>query len=497
MAKTLAVRKLQHEETLPVFHILVVGFHHQKGSTVEYVHPPLSLTDEEDSPTSLTSQLPYEWRHLPHLALPDGCHNYDEDASFFVLPAHQGMIVNTQVVYGVACSRQIDSKDVKPSPDVIRSTIQKSVCVLSKYPFFGSIQAKLSQVTQAYFEAKDFSQVSILQDALTSLNSSFRGTKIPIDALQIGLSQQSQILKFGHRLLQIFKALLLQKKVLVYGLPTNEVCKLILSVLSLFPKATESLIKPGQRTVDDCGFPLTIFPSPLSVQPYLCLQQMDLLAAEETYLLVGVANPLFQKQYSKFCDVYVNMDDSSIDIKDAKLRSALYPTAADLRFCDYVFSSVQEVTKTATCGSTSGWYGSNEWIRSQFKLYLLSLLSTSLCIQKERICEFGVHFAEQWLKSPVFANWKLSREKYTGLANVQPSHLCHGHLSFNDVKLRLSAQATEYGVSDQSKEKVGQVFSQTQQVIGSVGGAVGGVWSAASSAVSSWWSGGTDKDNDD
>ena len=479
-------------EEAPVLHILVVGFHHQKGCVVEYIYPPLSSPVED---SSLTSRLPFEWRHLPHLALPDGCHNYEEDASFFVLRGHEGVTTQavTQAVYGVACCRQIDSKEVEPSTDITRSTVQKSVCVLSKYPLFGSVEAKLNQVTQAYFEVKDFSDVSILHDALASLNSSFQFTKIPPESLQVGLSQQSIVRKFGHRLLQIFKALLLQKRVLVYGVPTNSVCRTILGIGSLFPRSLEQLMK-AERTVDDCGFPLNVFPSPFSILPYLCLQQMDGLAEDGTCLLAGVANPLFQKMHSKFCDVYVDMEDGVIHINDAELRSTLYLTAADLRFCDYISSSVGDVTTSNPNWNpsvpTTSWHGSNEWVRSQFKLYLLTLLATSLGNQAETVDEFGHVFMEKWFKSSLYVNWKLSHKKYTGMAKVEPAHLCQGDMTFHDLKLRLSAQATEYGISDRSKEVMGNVLWQTQQVIGNVGGAVGGAWSAASSAVSSWWSGG-------
>lgn len=486
-----AVSQAQPE---PVLHILVVGFHHQKGCVVEYIHPPLTSSVED---SSLTSRLPFEWRHLPHLALPDGCHNYEEDASFFVLPKHEG-IASPQAVYGVACCRQIDSKEVEPSTDITRSTVQKSVCVLSKYPFFGSIEAKLNQVTQAYFEVKDFSDVSILHDALASLKSSFQYSKIPLDSLQVGLSQQVMVQKFGHRLLQIFKALLLQKRVLVCGVPTNEVCRTVLGIGSLFPNSLEELVEPDQRTVDDCGFPLHVFQSPFSVQPYICLQQMDCLATDDTCLLVGVANPLFQKMHSKFCDIYVDMEDGVIHMNDPELRSILYLTAADLRFCDYVSSSVNDVTVLNPNWNpsvpTTSWHGSNGWVRSQFKLYLLTLLATSLGNRAENVEEFGRSFMDKWFKSSVYVNWKLSHKKYTGMAKVEPAHLCQGDLTLNDLKLRLSAGATDYGVSDRSKEMVGQVLWQTQHVIGNVGGAVGGVWSAASSAVSSWWSGDGEED---
>lgn len=478
---------------LPFIHILVIGFHHQKGGTVEYVHPPFSSVETD---SSLTTQLPPEWRHLPHLALPDGCHNYEEDATFFVLPALESTM-RSPAVYGIACCRQIDSSELKSlTTEVTRRTVQKSVCILSKLPLYGSVEAKLNQITQAYFEVKDFSDVSILKEALASINGSFQCLKIPPDMFHVGLSAQALVLKFGHRLLQIFKALLLQKRVIVCGSPTNVVCRVILSIFSLFPKAMEMYVRPEGMTKDEFGLPLQIITSPFAVKPYVCLQQMDTLA-KDGYLLAGVSNPLFQKQYSKYCDVYVNLDDGLIDIGDPSLKAAVYLTAADLRFCDYLFSSVQDNVSLVPNwepyrSSSTGWFGSNSWMWSQYRCYLLSLLSTSLSGLDKNISEFGTQFMESFMKSPVFVNWKLSAKYYAGLSKIEPVHLCQGNLTLKDLKLRLSAQATEYGISDKSKEVAEQVLSHTQHAISTVGGAMGGVWSAASSAVSSWWSGDQD-----
>ena len=474
----------------PVLHILVVGFHHQKGCSLEYVYPPFAACVSPAS--SLTSQLPKEWRHLPHLALPEGCHNYDEDTSFFVLPS-QGASDSNQAVYGIACCRQMDSKEVDPSGGgTSRSTIQKSVCVLSKYPYYVNIEAKINLVTQAYFEAKNFSVVTILQDTLGNLNSSLLSRSPPI-SLHMELTQQAQVLKLGHHLLQIVKALLLQKRVLLCGLPAKMVCKGVLSILSLFPKSAEALACPGQTEPDECGFPLKIFVSPFSVQPYMCLQQMDMLANENEHLLIGVTNPLFQKQHSKFCDLYVNLETGLVDISDPKLRTSLYLTTADLRFCDYMSESVQEALSNTTA-NISHWFGSDEWVRSQYRLYMVSLLATSLSSHEENLLDFGEDFVDTWQKGSVYTSWKLASVKHSGMAEVEPLHLCRGDLTFNDLKLRLSAQATDYGMSEKSREKMGKVLQQTREVARSVGGAVssvtgavGGVWGAASSAVSSWW----------
>ncbi|WAQ94104.1 AVL9-like protein, partial [Mya arenaria] len=56
--------------------------------------------------------------------------------------------------------------------DITRSTVQKSVCVLSNLPLYGLIEAKLELITHAYFQELDFSQVSLLEETYNNLNAS-------------------------------------------------------------------------------------------------------------------------------------------------------------------------------------------------------------------------------------------------------------------------------------------------------------------------------------
>ena len=58
----------------------------------------------------------------------------------------------------------------KKTADITRSTVQKSVCVLSNLPLYGQIQVKMGLITQAYFREGDFTQHSLLQDAYNNLN---------------------------------------------------------------------------------------------------------------------------------------------------------------------------------------------------------------------------------------------------------------------------------------------------------------------------------------
>ncbi|CAI9160403.1 unnamed protein product [Rangifer tarandus platyrhynchus] len=236
----------------PVLHIVVVGFHHKKGCQVEFSYPPLIPGDGHDSHT-----LPEEWKYLPFLALPDGAHNYQEDTVFFHLPPRSG---NGATIYGISCYRQIEAKALKVrQADITRETVQKSVCVLSKLPLYGLLQAKLQLITHAYFEEKDFSQISILKELYEHMNSSLGGTSLEGSQVYLGLSPRDLVLHFRHKVLILFKLILLEKKVLFYISPVNKLVGALMTVLSLFPGMIEhglsdsSQYRPRKSMSEDAG----------------------------------------------------------------------------------------------------------------------------------------------------------------------------------------------------------------------------------------------------
>ena len=141
-----------------VVHLCVVGFHHSKGSVIEYAYPKFTDQSGEES------DVPTEWTDLVHLCIPDGAHNSDQDTVYFTLPGLKNSAKNS-VYYGVACYRQTATRDLKYTPDeAIRPTMIKSVCVLCTQPLFGTIEARLNVVTHAYFNEGDFRKVSVLEE---------------------------------------------------------------------------------------------------------------------------------------------------------------------------------------------------------------------------------------------------------------------------------------------------------------------------------------------
>lgn len=215
----------------PVLHVIVIGFHHKRGCQVDYSYPPLIKGEPVDS-----SKLPQEWKYLPSLALPDGAHNFQDDTTYFHLPSLQNP---RHTVFGVSCYRQIAADNLKnKGEDVTRASVQKSVCVIATVPLYGVIQAKLELITSAYFEERDFSQVKLLEDTFSNLNTSLTSSIVETQ-LFFGLSPHDLILQYRHKVLILFKLLLLERKVLFYGTPVKTLSTGIMTLLSLFPGMLE------------------------------------------------------------------------------------------------------------------------------------------------------------------------------------------------------------------------------------------------------------------
>lgn len=138
-----------------------------------------------------------------------------------------------------------------------------------------------------------------------------------------------------------------------------------------------NFIQLAQIRSELCGFPLSIFKQGYLCLPYLSLPYMDLLSDVNVRgYMVGATNILF-KQKRQLYDILVDIDAGRIECQDIELRKQLHLTTEDLRFADYIVKHVSEEKHDVFLDGV-GWEGGDEWIRTQFKIYLLSLLRTSL-----------------------------------------------------------------------------------------------------------------------
>ncbi|ESO88012.1 hypothetical protein LOTGIDRAFT_206952 [Lottia gigantea] len=547
-----------NEEENYILHVVVVGFHHKKGCQVEYSYPPLIEGNTVES-----HEIPKEWKHLPSLALPDGAHNYVKDTVYFHLP---GRKESRKTVYGVSCYRQMDAKDLKNrGADVTRSTVQKSVCVLSRLPLYGLIKAKLELITHAYFDECDFSKVELLEQTYNNMKTCISSSMVDGSSLFLGLSSRDVVLLFKHKIVLLFKLILLERRVLLYGLPVESLGGLLLSILSLYPGMLEhgldeAVSKSSQKvsssdvnitgsdmdssdgyleisytnkgndslnslnnakdsksndepktTVDNSpiagessgseslsssrpnspgpelkqdgyGFPLAIFTRGTVCHPYLSLQYHDILHDITIRgFLIGATNILF-KQRRNLLDAIIEVNEGKIEIQDKELQKHLHLTTADLRFGEYIVKAVTEDSDKDNSFDNTEWEGGDEWIRGQFRLYILSMLATLLQDDNKLLEDFGTVFITAWKTTNNYRYWNSTQHPL--LSDIPVGHPFQGHMNMNDIKVRLAhtMQSTDRG------KKINAAVVQTGKYVVETGKAVGGALNNAKSAVSSWFS---------
>ncbi|KAF2760644.1 hypothetical protein EJ05DRAFT_436352 [Pseudovirgaria hyperparasitica] len=479
--------------------VCVVGFHHARGPEVEswYGVPPSSDPAHEN-----------EWPLLPFMALSDGAHASTEDFSYFTLRREATDVFKATSLFGISCTRQLDSTLLIDRPaDVTRSTVQKAVVVIGgreSVAAFGQVKEKLSVVTKAWFDQRDFTDVDILQRFQESLAKTFRDQAEEKDHY-FGLSLREFIHKFKYQTLVLFKCALLQPKMLFFGSHCEEVCMVQFALISLIPRLIRHLqdcadptfnsyeddfVRPTSLKTSDrasllayMGLPLQIFGKGALFGPYTPLQQLDMLADYGTKsYIVGSTNSLLLQQKDRYSDILINLDENTINIMSASLRQALVLSVPDRRWIDFLTQTVNDTWDPAnpTRPKTLGYAGSEEFIRLQFEEYLLAMLSAAKLhsylathgptntivnadIDGDPSSEFGSDFFTAWKRTE---NYRLF-DRFTDshlFDIVEPKHPCSGGLSIDDVQRRLAAQVADLHLDE--RFGAGREFASKQLAAG-------------------------------
>ena len=251
------IKKMQQlNSNSPLMYIVVIGFHHKKGCQVEFVYPCDNHIIKLPESDNDLYRLPKNWRHLPSLALPDGSHNYDSDYIYFHLEDESITDVvgespkkskPNKTIFGISCYRQINASElINKDSEVTRNTLQKSVCILARQPIYSNLKLKLISITNAYFDQKDFYKTDILVQSFNSLTHSYDYSSSLFNDLSltknqktsnylIGLSLGDLVLRYQHKIVVLFKLILLQKKCLFQLKPVSNLSNTIMSLVSLIP----------------------------------------------------------------------------------------------------------------------------------------------------------------------------------------------------------------------------------------------------------------------
>lgn len=409
-----------------IFAVCLVDFHHVRGPEVQWWLS--NYHGEYDQNDAL-------FRNLPFQALPDGSHLFEETFSNFnlVYDFQNGVSLDNledienfrgnpnhlETLFGCSCVRQVKTSDMSQeeldrNKEITRSIVQKAVVVITrKQPIFTKIKEKLSIITHSYFQQSTFTNFDLLQSLFDNLNDAFKlveedhslkplyPDEVVLLENQKNEKQEEFFVNLNLRhilsqvrgsMLVILKALLLEKKVVIYSnnnleLLTQFQNNLIALVpdllnnlelsgcpLSDYSEKYSPLTKPNSLKTNDrqsmlrfFGLPLQIFNTKGSFwNPYLALQQLDELTAE-TYM-VGCSNLLIANQLALFkVDLMVNLDTCELSYPVGKpddLLLSLY----DRRF-------ISALNATEQTGES--YIGSDDYIRYQFEDYIRSLLATA------------------------------------------------------------------------------------------------------------------------
>lgn len=460
-----------------IFAVCLVDFHHVRGPEVLWWR---SNYVKELNPDKKL------FRHLPFQALPDGSHLFEETFSNFNLVYDyrsklslddsndnnhfQGNPNHLETLFGCSCVRQIKTVDMSPdevarNKDITRSIVQKAVVVITrKQPIFTKIKEKLSIITQTYFEQRDFEDCSLLNSLFENLNGTFKlgddeaplsikrpqtlGTSEDLLREQryeeqeeyfVNLNLRGILFQFKNDMLVILKALLLEKKIMVYS---NNDLELLTqfqnNLIALIPNLLENLDlcgsplcdytekhslleKPTSLKTNDrmsmlrfFGLPLQIFSTKGSFwNPYLPLQQIDELSAKT--LMAGCSNLIIANQLASYnIDILVNLDESTVTFPNGK-GDDLRLSTMDKKFMSILVSTTQ---------SEDSYVGSDDYIRYQFEDYVRGLLSTTKFnhyVQKFKsqppgfdsgenpnlgnLKNFGAAFIQEWLTTKNYEIW--------------------------------------------------------------------------------------------
>jgi len=186
---------------------------------------------------------------------------------------------------------------------------------------------------------------------------------------------------------------------------------------------------------DSYGFPLSIFTKGNLFHPYLSISYLDMIRSNTVRAYtIGATNALFRHRCD-LVDVSITIDDATgelqLDLSDPELKRQLVLSTADLRFGDFLQKTVE--ARRESLGTS--WDGGDEWLRLQFRAYLLSLMATVRSGLSAPLADFNEAFVEAWQNKHNFLIW--SGSDCPDLANSVPGHPFAGQLSMSDVLLRV------------------------------------------------------------
>jgi len=351
--------------------------------------------------------------------------------------------------------------------------------------------------------------MEILSDFYTNLNEQL-SKPLTDSVLFNGTSLKRLVHYFRLKTLTLYKLFFLEKRIIFFGSKVETVCSFQYSLISLFPdlirnlqnvaspslqfeRNTKEIINRDNREkVERYGMPLSIFGKGCFFQPYIPLQQIDMLTSKETTsYIVGTSNAIFL--HNKECnpDVIVNVDDFTLEFRNKDLERIVSLTPADRKFIDEIIKIVDISWEDGN--NDIMFDGSDPSIRSKFELYLFSLLYsiklyttspsnstiqhqvqqmqlnnqiinpeqvnviTQEFIYKELLTDFNLEWLKAWMDTKNYNLWDITTNSDVLEVPID-GHPCKGSSTLDGVEISLRNTIKDLNI-DKKMEPLKQGFN--------------------------------------
>ncbi|CAD5123353.1 DgyrCDS11711 [Dimorphilus gyrociliatus] len=217
------------------------------------------------------------------------------------------------------------------------------------------------------------------------------------------------------------------------------------------------------------GFPLKIFSENRLCFPYCSLHNLETLKSSTTKCYwAGATNQVF-KMDTKHYDALVEIKNDKVELKftNKELEKLTQPTSADKKFVDMILRITRE--NSSFQQFERDWQGSEDWLRHQFKMYLLSLAAVAVNNDASTMDDFNISFVKAWQLTNNFKIWQ--NHPRTILLHINPEHLNHGQSYFPEFvkgakdKLSQTWKTSEVAgklVQETTSKAISQVWSMVK-----------------------------------
>ena len=365
----------------PLYCICVVSFQQGQGSVLDFQHPP-------DLPSSPL---------LPVLALPDNSHTKQQDFTCFTIE------IEGKVRYGTACFRQ-------DPLDSTRNVLQKAVVLVATRPIYAWMKGNLEGITDKFWQLQ-CADTSVLVTAFDTLTRTARTAGIVPVSGEVTVLDLVKML--GEDLLVLWKLILMEARVIIFGESSGKVTSAYFSLLSLFPGQLSfhhpsSLPSLYLNSLQQYGLPLSFsHSSGYYLSPSVSMGQISSLTSSG--YLIGTTNQRIAEGQCSQAHAVLDLEAREFSMRLTKdMTEAAELSKREREFVSRVVIQTMREEKQAEA-----------IVRNELHSYLKRMLASVAYVQSLsqtytkanlKVClkPYKSHFLLAWTRTHNFQTWKVS-----------------------------------------------------------------------------------------